>query len=81
MTDKSTYQAELIGPGVIGNNEVVELSYVEGAYQDLVELTFEVAGATSVRTWALGEVGPDTLEPIPYTFLSEVDQTPPNVEN
>ncbi|MEA9986488.1 MULTISPECIES: hypothetical protein [Subtercola] len=78
MTDNETYRAELIGPNVIGNNEIVELPYVNGAYQDLVELTFEAAGTTSVRTWALGE---GTVEPIAYNFVGEVDATPPNVDN
>ncbi|UFS59409.1 hypothetical protein [Subtercola endophyticus] len=78
MTDERTYKAELIGPTTVGNAEVIELPYVDGAYQDLVELTFEADGATSVRTWALGE---GTVEPIPYNFVGEVDATPPNVEN
>ena len=79
MTDQGTYRAELIGPTTLGNNEIVELTFAEGGgYQDLVELTFEADGATSVRTWALGA---GTEEPIPYNFVGEVDATPPNVEN
>ncbi len=78
MTDERTYKAELIGPTSVGNAEVIELPYVDGAYQDLVELTFEVDGAKSVRTWALGE---GTVEPIPNNFVGEVDASEPHIAN
>ncbi|QWT23972.1 hypothetical protein KPL76_00510 [Subtercola sp. PAMC28395] len=78
MTDNPTYKAELIGPTTLGNNEIIELPFIDGAYQDLVELSFEAGDTTSVRTWALGE---GTVEPIPYNFVGEIDSAPPSVEN
>ncbi len=73
MTETPTYTAVLLGPGSVGDGQTVELDYVDGALQEVVELDFEVAGERVQRTWTLAD---SKSTPVTYDFVGESDAQP-----